>query len=71
MATRQWLQADAEDAAMNYRGFTFPIWDSRQYRYLLRSAENRRQTCMVWMDNYRAELSHLAAAADVQPARQP
>lgn len=25
---RQWLQADAEDAAMNYRGFTFPIWDS-------------------------------------------
>jgi hypothetical protein len=23
---RQWLQADAEDAAMNYRGFTFPLW---------------------------------------------
>ncbi|MDI8841670.1 hypothetical protein MJI69_29055, partial [Salmonella enterica subsp. enterica serovar Anatum] len=22
---RQWLQADAEDAAMNYRGFTFPL----------------------------------------------
>lgn len=24
---RQWLQADVEDAAMNYRGFTFPLWD--------------------------------------------
>lgn len=23
---RQWLQADVEDAAMNYRGFTFPLW---------------------------------------------
>ena len=23
---RQWLQQDAEDAAMNYRGFTFPLW---------------------------------------------
>ncbi|VFS91329.1 Neopullulanase 1 precursor [Kluyvera cryocrescens] len=40
---RQWLQQDAEDAAMNYRGFTFPLWGfSSQYRYLLRSAKNRR-----------------------------
>ena len=23
---RQWLQADVEDSAMNYRGFTFPLW---------------------------------------------
>ncbi|STM40406.1 maltodextrin glucosidase [Escherichia coli] len=38
---RQWLQADVEDAAMNYRGFTFPLWGiSCQYRYLLRSAAN-------------------------------
>ncbi len=21
------VQADVEDAAMNYRGFTFPLWD--------------------------------------------
>lgn len=56
---RQWLQSDAEDAAMNYRGFTFPLWgflantdisyDPQQYD---------AQTCMTWMDEYRASLSH-------------
>ncbi|MGL4725945.1 MAG: maltodextrin glucosidase [Scandinavium sp.] len=56
---RQWLQADAEDAAMNYRGFTFPLWGflantDISYDPQLIDA----QTCMVWMDNYRAGLSH-------------
>ena len=56
---RQWLQADAEDAAMNYRGFTFPLWGflantdiSYDPQYI------DAQTCMAWMDNYRAGLSH-------------
>ena len=54
---RQWLQADAEDAAMNYRGFTFPIWGSQtQYSYDPQFIDAR--TCMAWMDNYRAGLSH-------------
>ncbi|MBB1200461.1 maltodextrin glucosidase [Enterobacteriaceae bacterium 89] len=56
---RQWLQADAEDAAMNYRGFTFPLWGflantDISYDPQLIDA----QTCMAWMDNYRASLSH-------------
>ncbi|XPE36454.1 alpha-amylase family glycosyl hydrolase [Shigella flexneri] len=35
--SRQWLQADVEDAAMNYRGFTFPLWGFiAKHRYLLR-----------------------------------
>ncbi|ADO49661.1 maltodextrin glucosidase [[Enterobacter] lignolyticus] len=56
---RQWLQADAEDAAMNYRGFTFPLWGflantDISYDPQLIDA----QTCMAWMDNYRAGLSH-------------
>ena len=52
---RQWLQADAEDAAMNYRGFFPVVGISRQYRYLLRPAIIDAQTCMAWMDNYRAQ----------------
>jgi alpha-glucosidase len=56
---RQWLQADAEDSAMNYRGFTFPLWGflantDISYDPQLIDAE----TCMKWMDNYRASLSH-------------
>ncbi|MBV8041479.1 maltodextrin glucosidase [Pluralibacter sp.] len=56
---RQWLQADVEDAAMNYRGFTFPLWGflantDISYDPQLIDA----QTCMAWMDNYRAGLSH-------------
>jgi alpha-glucosidase len=56
---RQWLQADAEDSAMNYRGFTFPLWGflantDISYDPQLIDAE----TCMAWMDNYRAGLSH-------------
>ncbi|HBX13082.1 MAG TPA: maltodextrin glucosidase, partial [Leclercia adecarboxylata] len=56
---RQWLQNDAEDSAMNYRGFTFPLWGflantDISYDPQLIDAE----TCMKWMDNYRASLSH-------------
>ena len=56
---RQWLQADAEDAAMNYRGFTFPLWGflaNTDISYDPQSID--AQTCMAWMDNYRAGLSH-------------
>ncbi|MBJ4955852.1 maltodextrin glucosidase [Salmonella enterica subsp. enterica serovar Goldcoast] len=56
---RQWLQADAEDAAMNYRGFTFPVWGflaNTDISYDPQSID--AQTCMAWMDNYRAGLSH-------------
>ncbi|WP_313574007.1 maltodextrin glucosidase, partial [Pseudescherichia sp.] len=56
---RQWLQADAEDAAMNYRGFTVPVWGflantdiSYDPQYI------DAQTCVAWMNNYRAGLSH-------------
>ncbi|MBJ3591730.1 maltodextrin glucosidase [Salmonella enterica subsp. enterica serovar Saintpaul] len=56
---RQWLQADAEDAAMNYRGFTFPVWGflaNTDISYDPQSID--AQTCMAWMENYRAGLSH-------------
>ncbi|HCC0887860.1 TPA: maltodextrin glucosidase [Salmonella enterica] len=56
---RQWLQADAEDAAMNYRGFTFPLWGflaNTDISYDPQHIDAR--TCMAWMDNYRAGLSH-------------
>lgn len=56
---RQWLQADVEDAAMNYRGFTFPLWAFLANSDI--SMDPQRidaQTCMAWMDNYRAGLSH-------------
>ncbi|MBS6737965.1 maltodextrin glucosidase [Phytobacter diazotrophicus] len=56
---RQWLQADVEDAAMNYRGFTFPVWAFLANTDI--SMDPQRidaHTCMVWMDNYRAGLSH-------------
>jgi len=56
---RQWLQADAEDAAMNYRGFTFPLWGflaNTDISYDPQMID--AQTCMAWMDNYRASLSH-------------
>ena len=56
---RQWLQAYAEDAAMNYRGFTFPLWGflaNTDISYDPQSID--AQTCMAWMDSYRAGLSH-------------
>ena len=56
---RQWLQADAEDAAMNYRGFTFPLWGFLANTDI--SYDPQRidaQTCTAWMDDYRAGLSH-------------
>lgn len=56
---RQWLQANAEDAAMNYRGFTFPLWGflaNTDISYDPQRIDAR--TCAAWMDNYRAGLSH-------------
>ncbi len=56
---RQWLQADAEDASMNYRGFTFPVWAFLANTDI--SYDPQRidaKTCAAWMDQYRAGLSH-------------
>ncbi len=56
---RQWLQADAEDAAMNYRGFSFPLWGFLANTDISYDPQHiDAQTCMAWMDNYRAGLSH-------------
>lgn len=56
---RQWLQADVEDAAMNYRGFTFPLWAFLANSDISMDPQKiDAQTCMAWMDNYRAGLSH-------------
>lgn len=56
---RQWLQADAEDAAMNYRGFTFPLWGFLANTDISYDPQHiDAQTCMAWMDEYRAGLSH-------------
>lgn len=56
---RQWLQADAEDAAMNYRGFTFPLWGFLANTDISYDPQKiDAETCMAWMDNYRAGLSH-------------
>ena len=56
---RQWLQADAEDAAMNYRGFTFPLWGFLANTDISYDPQHiDAQTCAAWMDNYRAGLSH-------------
>lgn len=55
---RQWLQADVEDAAMNYRGFTFPLWAFLANSDISMDPQKiDAQTCMAWMDNYRAGLS--------------
>ncbi|WP_024553006.1 maltodextrin glucosidase [Franconibacter helveticus 513] len=56
---RQWLQNDAEDAAMNYRGFSIPVWsflacvDNQNEPQQLDAAD-----CAAWMNQYRAGLSH-------------
>ena len=56
---RQWLQADAEDAAMNYRGFTFPLWGFLANTDISYDPQDiDAETCMAWMENYRAGLSH-------------
>lgn len=56
---RQWLQTDAEDAAMNYRGFTFPLWGFLANTDISYDPQHiDAQTCMAWMDEYRAGLSH-------------
>ncbi len=56
---RQWLQADAEDAAMNYRGFTFPLWGFLANTDISYDPQKiDAQTCVAWMDDYRAGLSH-------------
>lgn len=56
---RQWLQADAEDAAMNYRGFTLPVWAFLANTDLSYDPQDiDAQTCITWMESYRAGLSH-------------
>nr|WP_318382469.1 maltodextrin glucosidase [uncultured Enterobacter sp.] len=56
---RQWLQADAEDAAMNYRGFTLPLWGFLANTDISYDPQQLdAHDCMAWMDNYRAGLSH-------------
>jgi len=56
---RQWLQADAEDAAMNYRGFTVPVWGFLANTDISYDPQHiDAQTCAAWMNNYRAGLSH-------------
>ncbi len=44
---------------MNYRGFTFPLWGflaNTDIAYEPQHIDAR--TCIAWMDNYRAGLSH-------------
>ena len=56
---RQWLQQDAEDAAMNYRGFTFPLWGFLANTDISYDPQKiDAQTCVAWMEEYRAGLSH-------------
>jgi len=56
---RQWLQQDAEDAAMNYRGFTFPLWGFLANTDISYDPQKiDAQTCVAWMEDYRAGLSH-------------
>lgn len=56
---RQWLQVDAEDAAMNYRGFTLPLWGFLANTDISYDPQHiDAQICMAWMDEYRAGLSH-------------
>jgi alpha-glucosidase len=44
---------------MNYRGFTFPIWGFLANTDISYDPQKiDAQTCMAWMDNYRAGLSH-------------
>lgn len=44
---------------MNYRGFTFPLWGFLANTDISYDPQHiDAQTCMAWMDNYRAGLSH-------------
>ena len=44
---------------MNYRGFTFPLWGFLANTDISYDPQQiDAQTCMAWMDNYRAGLSH-------------
>uniref|UniRef100_UPI0028AFF904 maltodextrin glucosidase n=1 Tax=Atlantibacter sp. TaxID=1903473 RepID=UPI0028AFF904 len=56
---RQWLQADVEDAAMNYRGFTVPLWGFLANTDISYDPQHiDAETCIHWMEQYRAGLSH-------------
>ena len=47
------------NSAMNYRGFTFPLWGFLANTDISYDPQQiDAQTCMAWMDNYRAGLSH-------------
>lgn len=44
---------------MNYRGFTFPLWGFLANTDISYDPQNiDAETCMAWMENYRAGLSH-------------
>lgn len=44
---------------MNYRGFTFPLWGFLANTDISYDPQHiDAETCMAWMDNYRAGLSH-------------
>ncbi|MBJ3814776.1 maltodextrin glucosidase [Shimwellia pseudoproteus] len=56
---RQWLQCRAEDAAMNYRGFTFPLWGFLAHSDISYQPQDiDAATCIAWMEDYRAGLTH-------------
>ncbi len=56
---RQWLQADAEDGAMNYRGFSIPVWGFLANTDISFDPQQLDAAgAAAWMDNYRAGLSH-------------
>lgn len=56
---RPWLQADAEDAAMNYRGFTLPVWAFLAGKDIAgHPISLTAQECARWLEEYRAGLSH-------------
>ena len=44
---------------MNYRGFTFPLWGFLANTDISYDPQHiDAETCMAWMENYRAGLSH-------------
>ena len=56
---RPWLQTDAEDAAMNYRGFTLPVWGFLAGKDIAgHPVSLTARDSAGWMEEYRAGLSH-------------
>jgi alpha-glucosidase len=56
---RQWLHNDAEHSAMNYRGFSFPVWGFLANTDISYDPNHiDAETCAAWLEDYRAGLSH-------------